>query len=75
MLFSVDAVCACPVHHKLAKDGKSCEFVPPCDRGDNGGCSDTCVNGEEKEDYSCSCPENYKLKDSRTCEIVHLCDR
>ena len=67
-------MCSCtPVDYKLGTDGKSCEKVHPCDKPDNGGCSDKCA--KDGEDTKCGCNDGREMTDNgKTCkDSKNLC--
>ena len=42
-------------------------LVHPCDKDDNGGCTQECIKGEGKE-LTCECIEGYELgEDGKSC--------
>merc|ERR1712159_258115 len=66
--------CSCITDFELAADGKNCVLAHPCDRRDNGGCTQKCTkNGTE---HTCGCHNDFELdKDGFTCNKVHPCDK
>jgi hypothetical protein len=61
------AVCRCGYGFKLNADGKACDTVHPCDRGDNGGCAHIC--NRKGDERVCSCADKFELNaNGRTCD-------
>ena len=70
----VGYICQCPPGFKLRPNGKTCKKVHPCDRKDNGGCTDICMKDGEK--VKCECEKGFKLlPDKATCVPVHPCEK
>ncbi|XP_063823720.1 low-density lipoprotein receptor-related protein 5-like [Ostrinia nubilalis] len=75
-----DYRCACPTHHRLARDNLTCSASASSDTVhnqcgvDNGGCAHLCLVLPARADYRCACPTHHRLaRDNLTCSGNSTC--